>query len=145
MVSINKSVEANSSVERIWEIVSDLDRDSEYWKGMNSISNVEKKGNVVERDVRVGFMGHDGHQIITLNPKQSTELTMAKGPLKGSRIIKLVPLGQNRTRLDVAWDFQFSGVPVFARDFVKLQLEEVTQGALEKITKTAEQALTASQ
>lgn len=109
-----------------------MDKDQEYWSGINSLKTTMRKENIVERDVKVGFIGHQGHQIIKLNPKESIELDMTKGPLKGSRTIKLTPLGE-KTKLEVAWDFQFSGVPSFARSFVKSQLERVTKEAMEKI------------
>jgi ribosome-associated toxin RatA of RatAB toxin-antitoxin module len=140
MVLIKQSVEVTGSVDRIWDLVSDVDNDAKYWSGMNSISNVRKNGNVIERDAKVGFMGHEGHQVIKLNPKQSVDLNMTKGPLKGSRTIKLVPLGNNKTRLEVMWDFQFSGVPIFARAFVKTQLEHITKEALGKLASVAERA-----
>lgn len=140
MVSINANIEVNASVDKIWEIVSDVDRDSEYWKGLNSVQNTRKEENLVERDVKVGFMGSEGHQIIKLNPKKSIDLTMTKGPMKGSREIKLVPRGDAKTKLQVSWDFQFSKVPIFARGFVKSQIENVTKEALEKIAMVAEGA-----
>lgn len=138
MVSINASVEVNASVEKIWDIISNVDRDSEYWKGLNSVQNTRREENLVERDVKVGFMGSEGHQIIRLNPKKSVDLTMTKGPMKGSREIRLVPLDDAKTKLEVSWDFQFSKVPIFARGFVKSQIENVTKEALEKIAMVAE-------
>src|SRR5487761_138814 len=138
MVSINANVEVNASIDRIWKIISDVDRDAEYWKGLNTVQSTRTTENVIERDVKVGFMGNEGHQIIKLNPKESIDLTMTKGPVKGSREIKLIPLGDTRTKVDVAWDFQFSGVPIFARAFVKSQIEEATKEALEKIARAAE-------
>jgi ribosome-associated toxin RatA of RatAB toxin-antitoxin module len=139
MVTINESIEANAPLDRLWEIVSDVDKDPEYWNGMSSIQSSKREGRVIERDVKVGFMGHDGHQTIKLNPKTTIELQMTKGPLKGSRIMKLTPLGESRTQIEVNWDFQFSGVPIFARGFVKSQLERVTKEALQNIKRSAEQ------
>jgi hypothetical protein len=102
MVSINANVEVNASVDKIWDIVSNVDRDSEYWKGLNSIQNTRREENLVEREIR------------------------------------LVPLGDGKTKLEVSWDFQFSKVPIFARGFVKSQIENVTKEALEKIAMVAE-------
>ncbi len=138
MVSINAKVEVNASVDRIWDIVSDVDKDPEYWKGLNSVQNTRKEKNLVERNVKVGFMGSAGHQIIKLNPKKWIDLTMTSGPMKGSREIRLVSLGDTKTKLEVSWDFQFSKVPIFARAFVKSQIESVTKDALEKIADVAE-------
>ncbi len=139
MVSINASFEVSASVERVWEIVSDVDKDGEYWKGLSSIQNTRKEQNLIERIVKVGFMGSEGYQIVKLNPKESIDLTMTKGPLRGFRKMRLVSLEDGKkTKLDVVWDFRFSGVPIFARPFVKSQIEAATKEALEKIASIAE-------
>ncbi|HKW04327.1 MAG TPA: SRPBCC family protein [Nitrososphaerales archaeon] len=140
MVSINASVEVNASSERIWSIISDIDREPEFWKGLNSARITKREGSVIEREVDVGFMGHTGHQIIKLDLNNSKiEVEMTSGPLIGSRTMKLVPLqnGAN-TRLESSWNFSFSKVPIFARGFVKSQIESVTKNALEKIAIEAE-------
>jgi hypothetical protein len=83
-------------------------------------------------------MGRKGTQRIELVPKDTIQLTMIDGPLRGSREIKLVPLGPKRTRVNVSWDIQFSAIPVFAQGFVRSRLEEGTREALDRIAKAAE-------
>jgi ribosome-associated toxin RatA of RatAB toxin-antitoxin module len=138
MVAIAEVREVHASVDEVWEIVSDVDRDPEYWSGLASIRNIRKEGNLIEREVVVGFMGRKGTQRIELVPKDTIQLTMIDGPLRGSREIKLVPLGPKRTRVNVSWDIQFSAVPVFAQGFVRSRLEEGTREALDRIAKAAE-------
>jgi ribosome-associated toxin RatA of RatAB toxin-antitoxin module len=138
MVTIAEVRELHASVDEVWEIVSDVDRDPEYWSGLTSIRNIRKEGNLIERDVVVGFMGRRGTQRIELVPKDTIQLTMIDGPLRGSREIKLVPLGPKRTRVNVSWDIQFSAIPVFAQGFVRSRLEEGTREALDRIAKAAE-------
>jgi ribosome-associated toxin RatA of RatAB toxin-antitoxin module len=139
MESINASYAVRASTDKVWDVISDVDRDPEYWNGMSSLHNLRKEGNVVERSVVVGFMGHTGLQRIELNPRESIALAMTKGPMTGSREIKLIPLdGGRKTRIDIAWNFQFSGVPIFAREFVKAQLEGTTKEALKRIANAAE-------
>lgn len=140
MVSISSSLEVDASVDSVWKIVSDVDRDAEYWNGLSSIKNVRKEENLVERIVKVGFMGNEGHQIVKLKPKESIELSMTRGPLIGSRQLKLTTINDGRkTKLEVAWDFRFSGVPIFARAFVKSQIEAATEEALDKIAWVADE------
>jgi len=137
MVTINEVHEVNASRDDVWDIVSDVDRDPEYWSGLASIRNIRKEGNLVEREVVVGFMGRKGTQRIELVPKESIQMSMIDGPLRGSRQIKLVPLGARKTKIDVSWDIQFSEIPVFAQEFVRSRLKEGTIEALDKIAKTA--------
>ncbi|MDG6908475.1 MAG: SRPBCC family protein [Nitrososphaerota archaeon] len=140
MLSIKGSVEINASPERVWSIIADVDRESEYWKGLNSARVTKREGNVIEREVEVGFMGHTGHQIVRLNPQSSTiDIEMTDGPLVGLRQMKLIPLQiRTMTSLEASWNFSFSKVPIFARGFVKSQIEKVTKDALEKIALEAE-------
>ena len=137
MVTIAAVREVDASAEDVWDIVSDVDKDPEYWSGLASIHNLRKKRNVIEREAVIGFMGRKGKQRIELVPKESIQLTMIDGPLKGSREIKLTPLGARRTKVDVSWDVQFSEIPIFAQGFVRSRLEEGTREALDRIARAA--------
>ncbi len=137
MATIVEGREVDASPDDVWDIVSDVDRDPEYWSGLASIRNIRKEGNLVEREVVVGFMGRKGTQRIELVPKESIQMSMIDGPLRGSRQIKLIPLGARKTKIDVSWDIQFSEIPVFAQEFVRSRLKEGTIEALDKIAKTA--------
>jgi ribosome-associated toxin RatA of RatAB toxin-antitoxin module len=135
VVAIAEVRELDASADEVWNIVSDVDKDPEYWSGLTSIRNIRKEGNLIEREVVVGFIGRKGTQRIELVPKESIQLTMIDGPLKGTREIRLVPLGARRTKIDVSWDIEFSAIPVFAQGFVRSRLEEGTREALDKIAK----------
>ncbi|HEX9612840.1 MAG TPA: SRPBCC family protein [Candidatus Bathyarchaeia archaeon] len=138
MVTIAEAHEVDGSVDDVWDIICDVDKDPEYWNGLTSIRNIRREGNLIEREVVVGFMGRKGAQRIELRPKKSIHLTMIDGPLRGSREITLVPLGERRTKIDVSWDIQFSAIPDFARGFVRSRLEEGTREALDKIAKAVQ-------
>src|SRR6058998_1686054 len=136
-VTIAEVREVDAPADEVWDIVSDVDRDPEYWSGLVSIRNIRKEGNLIEREVMVGFMGRKGTQRIELVPKESIQMSMIDGPLRGSRQIKLIPLGARKTKIDVSWDIQFSEIPVFAQEFVRSRLKEGTIEALDKIAKAA--------
>lgn len=138
MATIAEVREVDASADEVWDIISDVDRDPEYWSGLTSIRNVRKEGNLIEREVVVGFMGRKGTQRIKLSPKASIHLTLIDGPLRGSREIKLVPIGARRTKIEVTWDIQFSAIPDFAQGFVRTRLEEGTGEALDKIARASE-------
>src|SRR5207244_12551882 len=133
MVTINDIREVDASRDVVCDIVSDVDRDPEYWSGLASIRNIRKEVNLVEREVVVGFMGRKGTQRIELVPKESIQMIMIDGPLRGSREIELIPLGARKTKIEVSWDIQFSEIPVFAKEFVMSRLDDGTTAQLEKI------------
>jgi ribosome-associated toxin RatA of RatAB toxin-antitoxin module len=138
MVTIAAVREVDASAEDVWDIVSDVDKDPEYWSGLASIRNIRKERNLIEREVVVGFMGRSGTQRIELVPKDLIQLTMIDGPLRGSREIRLTPLEARRTRIDISWDIQFSEIPVFAQGFVRSRLEEGTREALDRIARASQ-------
>jgi ribosome-associated toxin RatA of RatAB toxin-antitoxin module len=138
MVTIAEAREVDASVDDVWDIICDVDKDPKYWNGLTSIRNIRREGNLIEREVVVGFMGRKGTQRIELRPKKSIHLTMIDGPLRGSREITLVPLGERRTKIDVSWNIQFSAIPDFAQGFARSRLEEGTREALDRIAKAAQ-------
>jgi carbon monoxide dehydrogenase subunit G len=139
LVSINASREVDAQLENVWDIVADVDNDPKYWSGLSSIQNKRREGNLIEREVRVGFMHSAASQRITLRPMESISLTMTKGPMIGSRVTTLSPLDNGKkTRIDISWNFKISsGIPSFAQSFMKGQIENGTKDALEKILNAA--------
>ena len=138
-VTFSKSMEAACGIDRVWEVVSDVDNDPKYYEGLNSIKNVSKNGNVIEREVVVGFMKHDGRQTVTLTPKKSIEVKMTKGPMTGTRTTSLTQLDDSRTKVEVSWDVELH-VPSFVRSMVKREVVKGTKEALERIVKEAERS-----
>src|SRR5579872_5768605 len=98
MVSIKESKVVDAEIDRVWEIVSDVDKDPEYWTNVSSISNIKKEGNLIERKAKVGLIGKTSWQTIRLVPKRSVELTMTKGPIIGTREIIVSSVNPEKTR-----------------------------------------------
>ena len=106
-----------------------------YWH-INSIKNISKIGNMIEREVTVGFRNSKGRQTVVLNPKKSVETRLLEGPIIGTRVTTLSPSTNNQTKIDVAWDIELSGIPILGRGFVKNQLVNATKEALDRIAKS---------
>jgi ribosome-associated toxin RatA of RatAB toxin-antitoxin module len=137
VTTISKSREMPASLHRLWEIVSDVDNEPKYYDGLNSVKNLSRNGNVIEREVVVGYLKHEGRQTITLNPKTFVEVKMTKGPMIGTRLTSLTPLTDSNTRVDVSWRVEFR-VPTFVRGMVRREVEKGTENALNRIAKAAE-------
>ena len=51
MVEIKASVVINSTLDKIWNVISDINNEPEFWKGTKSIRNISQEGNTTkERD-----------------------------------------------------------------------------------------------
>jgi ribosome-associated toxin RatA of RatAB toxin-antitoxin module len=86
MVEINASREVPVPLDRIWDVVSDVESEPRYWRDLHAVYNVRRNGNVIEREVTVGFQNSKGRQIVELHPKKSIEVTLTEGPMIGTRI-----------------------------------------------------------
>jgi hypothetical protein len=146
MVTIDKSCEILTSVDRVWEIISDTDKDEAHWGAIRDIKVLKRDGNTIEREAMVGprAFAHKSRQTILLDPKKSIGLTMVGEAMSGERKIVLVPLGKNSTRVDVSWKLEVKDVPGFVQNIVKGQISKATDDALKKIKREAESAARAN-
>lgn len=138
MDTINSSREISAPLEKIWNVISDVDNDSKFWSNLNSINNIRKNGNTVEREVTVGFRNSKGRQIVTLNPKNSIVIKLTEGPLIGTKVTELLPIDNNKTKIEVSWNIEKMNVPFIAKSFLEKQIRHGTEEALDKIAKEVE-------
>jgi hypothetical protein len=47
MITFYVSKEIHASLDKIWNLRSDIDREPEFWHGTKSVKNMEKDGNIV--------------------------------------------------------------------------------------------------
>jgi hypothetical protein len=131
MVKINTSREISTPLDQVWDIISNTDGEPRYWRSLNAVYNVSKKGNVIEREVTVGLIDLKGRQTMALYPKKSIELVITEGPMICTRIITLIPSSYNEkttTRVNVPWDVKLSdNIPLLFRGIVREQIVEVTR------------------
>ena len=134
---VTKSREIKSGLDRVWEIVSDVDNEPKYYDGLKSVKNLSREGNVIEREVVVGNLRHEGRQTVVLSAKESVEVKMTKGPMTGTRVTRLTPLAGSMTRVEVTWNVEFH-VPAFVLGMVKREVEKGTEKALSRMAEEAE-------
>jgi carbon monoxide dehydrogenase subunit G len=137
-ININASQVVAAPLDRVWDIIANVDNDPKYYSGLNDIRNISKDENKIEREVTVGFLKHKARQTIILNPKNSVELKMTQGPIQGTRVTTLRQVDVGKTRIEVSWSFTPSGVPAFVHDMVKSEISKGTKEALQKIANELE-------
>jgi carbon monoxide dehydrogenase subunit G len=137
MATINASREISAPLDRVWDIVADVDNEPEYWHGTKTVKNISRSGNTIEREVTIAFKDSKCRQTVVLNPKKSVEITITEGPLKGTKAVTLSPSG-DKTRIDVVWDIKLAGFLGMFTGMVKKHIAEGTDEALERIAKAVE-------
>ncbi|HEX9846432.1 MAG TPA: SRPBCC family protein [Candidatus Nitrosotenuis sp.] len=137
MATIEVSTMINAPVDKVWEIVSDIDNEPKFWKGTKQIRNISKNDNVVTREVTIAFKDSKCMQTVTLYPKEKIVGQFTEGILNGTKTIKLTPQ-ENGTNLEVVWDIKLSGMMGMFTGMIKKHIKNGTEQALESIKQEIE-------
>ncbi len=138
MITINTSREISASLDRIWNIIADVDNEPKYWHGTKTVKNISRDNNRIEREVTIAFKDSKCRQTVLLNPNKSVEIIITEGPIKGTKTVMLHPLGNRKTRIDVVWRIKLTGfLSVFA-GMVKGHISKGTDEALVRIAEAVE-------
>lgn len=143
--SINASKEISAPLDRVWDIISNVDDDEPlYWQDLNAVFyNASKKGNIVEREVIGSLRDLKGRQTLVLYPKKAIELTLTEGRMIGTRIITPIPSRSDNeaitTRVNVSWDIKLSdNFPLLFRGVVRERIAEATEEAIDRIARAVQ-------
>lgn len=137
MATIEASIMINAPVEKVWELVSDIDSEPKYWKGTKQVRNISKDGNTITREVTIAFKDSKCVQTVTLYPKEKIHAEFTDGILLGTKTVKITP-SDGGTRLDAIWDIKLSGMMGMFTGMIKKHVKSGTEQALESIKKEIE-------
>ena len=137
MATIDAAVVINAPVDKVWDVVSDIDNEPKFWKGTKSIRNISKDGNTIIREVIIAFKDSKCMQTITLQPKERIFVEFTEGIINGTKTIQLIPEGE-KTRLEAMWDMKLSGVMGMFTGMVKKHIKSGTEQALQAIKQEIE-------
>ena len=138
MANFHTAKKINAPVSEVWKILSDVDREPEFWHGTKSIKNITKSDKVVEREVVIAFKNSICKETVTINPMKSITTEITDGPLKGKKVVVINPDGDQESIVDVEWDIRLSGFMGIFSKMVKKHILEGTEDALERISKAVE-------
>ena len=137
MAEIEVAVEISAPIDKVWDIVSDIDNEPKFWKGTKEIRNISKNGNVITREITIAFRDQKCMQEVKLQPKEKIELVFTKGIIEGIKIITLT-LKDEKTLLKVKWDIKLTGMMGMFTGMIKKHIESGTVQALQKIKEEIE-------
>ena len=137
MTIINSSIDINASIEKVWNIISDLDNEPKFWKGTKESRTISKDGNVIVREIIIAFRDSKCMQKITLYPKEKIYAEFTDGILKGSKTLNLKSK-ENSLWLEVEWDIKMTGLAGVFTGMIKRHVKGGTEQALELIKLEAE-------
>jgi len=136
MLLIHASRNIPASLDSVWNVIADLDREPEFWHGTKSIRNISKQGNIVEREVEIAFRNSVCRETVELDAKNSVNVEIIEGPITGKKTIALKTIKNNTTRINVEWDIKVSGLFGIFTGMIKKHILKGTEEALERISET---------
>ena len=137
MAKIEVSTKIKSTVDKVWDIISDIDNEAKYWKGTKEIHNISKDGNKIKREIIIAFRDSKCLQEVTLNPKEKIEVEFTKGIIEGTKTINLKTL-EGEILLEAIWDVKLSGMMGMFTGMIKKHVKSGTEQALHAIKSEAE-------
>lgn len=138
MANFHTSKKIDAPVSEVWKVLSDIDREPEFWHGTKSIKNISKSDNIVEREVVIAFKNSVCKETVTMVPMKSITTDITEGPLKGKKVVVINPDGDKASVVDVEWDIRLSGFMGIFSKMVKKHILEGTNDALNRISKAVE-------
>jgi uncharacterized protein YndB with AHSA1/START domain len=145
---IRASREISAPIDQVWNVVSNVNNETKYWSTFKAIKNINKTAinmtaDTTEREVTLaaGPLGETiTHQFVTVNSEQFVVQTnITEGPVTGTRLLTLSPSSNsNATKIDVLWNVDLSGIPIFGRGFAKDGIMRTTEEALSNIAAEVE-------
>jgi len=137
MAIIEVEIEIDSTVDKVWDVVSDIDNEPKFWKGTKEIKNLSKDGNTVNREITIAFRDQKCMQEVELQPKEKIEFKFTKGIIKGEKIISLIPKDE-KTILNTVWDIKLTGMMGMFTGIIKKHIKSGTEQAMQSIKKEIE-------
>ena len=137
MAEIKTSVVINSSQEKIWNVISDIDNEPKFWKGTKEVKNISKDGNRISREITIAFRDQKCLQEVTITPKEMIRAVFTKGVIVGEKILTLKNNGDS-CELEALWNVKLSGMMSMFTGMIKKHIKSGTEQALQAIKKEVE-------
>ena len=137
MAEIKTSVIINSTQEKIWEVISDIDNEPKFWKGTKKVRNISSDENKISREITIAFRDQKCLQDVTIIPKETIRAVFTKGVIVGEKILTLKKINDS-CELEAIWDVKLSGMMGMFTGMIKKHIKSGTEQALLAIKKEVE-------
>ena len=137
MAEIKTSVIINSTQEKIWDVISDIDNEPKFWKGTKKVRNISREENHISREITIAFRDQKCLQEVTIIPKEQIKAVFTDGVIVGEKILTLKNNGDSY-ELEAVWDVKLSGMMGMFTGMIKKHIKSGTEQALQAIKKEVE-------
>ena len=137
MATIVVQTEIKATIEKVWEVISDIDNEPEFWKGTKKVKTLSVEGDIIKREITIAFRDQKCLQEIQLKPKKEIKAKFTKGILEGTKIITLTPKN-DKVIMETSWDIKLSGMMNMFTSMIKNHIKSGTEQAMKSIKKEIE-------
>ena len=137
MATIVVQTEIKATIEKVWEVISDIDNEPEFWKGTKKVKTLSVEGDIIKREITIAFRDQKCLQEIQLKPKKEIKAKFTKGILEGTKIITLTPKN-DKVIMETSWEIKLSGMMNMFTSVIKNHIKSGTEQAMESIKKEIE-------
>jgi hypothetical protein len=138
MTLISTARKIDSSDELIWSIISNIDKDPDFWHGIKAVKNIKREGNTTERETIIAFRNSKCLELVTLVPRKQITIVITEGPIVGTKTIILTKIDTEKCEIKVDWDIHMKGLMSLFTFFIRKHILEGTDEALKRIAKKVE-------
>jgi carbon monoxide dehydrogenase subunit G len=137
MATIGVQIEINATIDKVWEVISDIDSEPKFWKGTKKVKTLSVEGDIIKREITIAFRDQKCLQEIQLKPKKEIKAEFTKGILDGTKIITLTP-ENDKVIMKTLWEIKLSGMMNMFTGVIKNHIKSGTEQAMESIKKEIE-------
>ena len=137
MAEIKTSIIINSTQEKIWDVISDIDNEPKFWKGTKEVRNITKDKNHISREITIAFRDQKCLQDVTIVPNETIKAVFTEGVIVGEKILTLKKVNDS-CELEAIWDVKLSGMMGMFTGMIKKHIKSGTEQALQAIKKEVE-------
>ncbi|MDE1725258.1 MAG: SRPBCC family protein [Thaumarchaeota archaeon] len=136
MIKVVSKIMINSSAKKVWSVISEIQRDPYFWKGMSRVRTVYKNGNTMTRQVTLANSEKCSQKII-LFPIEGIHIRWTKGMITGTKDILITQIG-TQTLLEVEMNYEFHGIAQIRSRNISEELRNEAELAVQLIKEELE-------
>lgn len=129
----------NSPIRKVWNVISAIERDPHFWKGIARVRNTSQNGNTFTREVTLSN-SDKCYQKIILFPMEGIHSRWTRGTLDGIKDIMITEIG-NQTLLEVEINYTLRGIAHLRSRNISEELRIESELALQLIKEDVEEIL----
>jgi len=136
MIRIISKIMINASAKQVWNVISAIERDPYFWKGVERVRNTSHGRNMFTREVTLSN-SDKCYQKVTLFPIEGIHIKWTSGSIIGIKDILITQIG-NQTLLEVEMNYNLKGIAQLRSRNISEELRNEAELALQLIKEDIE-------